>query len=69
MHRGRFPGDNFSVSRIGQESKRNLQKTKQLLDYGQRASARSADPIQLTLQGREFKRNQKKTEGNFKEVA
>ena len=69
MHRGRFPGDNFSVARIGQESKRNLQKTKQLRNCGQRASARSEDPIQLTLQGREFKRNQKKTEGNFKEVA
>ena len=69
MHRGRFPGDNFSVPRIGQEIKRNLQKTNQLQDCGQRASPRSEDPIQLTLQGREFKRNQKKTEGNFKEVA
>jgi hypothetical protein len=59
MHRGRFPGDNFSVSRIGQESNRNLQKTNQLMDCGQRASARSADPIQLILQGREFKKKRK----------
>jgi len=69
MHRGRFPGDNFSVSRIGQENKRNLQKTKQLGGLGPARQGAFSRPYPIDFTGARIQGKIKKNGGQFKEVA
>jgi hypothetical protein len=65
MHRGRFPGDNFSVSRRGRQSKRKVMKQKQLLIVASApAHVPALYPIDST--GARIQEKSKKTEGNSK---